>query len=96
MKSLSERTILLLAFMGGTLIAIVVLAGAVVTIIHPRALPFHDYATDLSILGAAVIAAIGAAVYRATHGPPPTEPPPATPTTPTLRREPQSTIDPKG
>ena len=48
----------------GLLVAIVVVAGAVVTILHQGELPFHDYVTDLTILASAIAAAVGAILFR--------------------------------
>jgi hypothetical protein len=41
------------------LIAIVVIAGAVVTIVNPKELPFHSYIQDVVIMASALGGALG-------------------------------------
>jgi hypothetical protein len=48
----------------GVLVGIVVLAGAVVTIVSPSSLSFHDYVTDLTILASALAGALGVAFLK--------------------------------
>lgn len=61
---LDPHLTLALAVMAFALIAIVVVAGAIVTVANPRDEPFHDYVNDLSVLGTALIAALGALLYK--------------------------------
>jgi hypothetical protein len=44
------------------LAAVVVIAGAVVTILHQSELPFHDYVQDIAIVAGAL--GIGAGIAR--------------------------------
>jgi hypothetical protein len=59
---LDQRSTTILAAMALAIIAIVVIAGAVVLIVNPSNLSFHDYLTDLSILGTGLVASFTAAL----------------------------------
>lgn len=58
----TQRLIVAAALVAGLLVAIVVIAGAVVTISNKHDLSFGQYVEDLTILGGAIAVAVGAAV----------------------------------
>jgi uncharacterized membrane protein YbhN (UPF0104 family) len=63
-SSVSGRIFELILVCVFVLILVVVIAGAVVLIINPSNLSFHDYLSDISLLTVGLIGALAAAILK--------------------------------